>query len=182
MGTAMTHTTLSAAVTASADSVSLTSATGVSSGTILFIDREFMVVTSISGTVAKVDRSRMAGIQSGHASGAKVLLADPEDGYFIGYDKAGYEASPAKYPLVNIHTGEIFQNFNGAWLGSYKNGIDAANDVWIFAGAGAPTDGTTGDNAAGPGSLYVDRANGVKYINVNTAAAPVWVAVASQST
>lgn len=41
---------------------------------------------------------------------------------------------------------------------------------------GAPTNGTTGTGAGtdGPGSLYVDYANGNHYINLGTKASPVW--------
>src|SRR5690348_4133615 len=49
------------------------------------------------------------------------------------------------------------------------------NDVIIaLQGAGAPTDGTTGAGVAGPGSLYVDTANGAIYSNTNTKASPTW--------
>ncbi len=54
----------------------------------------------------------------------------------------------------------------------------------IQYGAGAPTDGTSGDGAgvANPGSLYIDITNGKLYINTNTKASPTYVAVGDQST
>lgn len=51
----------------------------------------------------------------------------------------------------------------------------------IMTGAGAPVDGTTGLNIAGPGSLYIDITNGVLYINVDLISDPDWVVVGSQS-
>lgn len=57
------------------------------------------------------------------------------------------------------------------------------NDVNIFAGDGAPTNGTSGTRAgtAGPGSLYSDYTNGKLYINTNTKASPTWTVVGTQS-
>ncbi len=52
----------------------------------------------------------------------------------------------------------------------------AGRRLQLFPGAGAPTDGTSGDGAgtAGPGSLYFDVTNGTIYINSNTLASPTW--------
>lgn len=50
----------------------------------------------------------------------------------------------------------------------------AKNGVINIAGAGAPTDGTTGDNVCGKGSLYFDVTNGLIYQNTGTVTAPVW--------
>jgi hypothetical protein len=51
----------------------------------------------------------------------------------------------------------------------------------IMTGAGAPVDGTTGDNVAGPGSLYSDITNGKLYIQTSLITTPVWVLVGSQT-
>lgn len=51
----------------------------------------------------------------------------------------------------------------------------------LISGAGAPTNGTTGANVAGPGSLYTDITNGVLYINTNTKASPTWTKVGTQT-
>ncbi len=55
--------------------------------------------------------------------------------------------------------------------------LDATNKVIIMVGAGAPVDGTTGDNIAGIGSLYIDRTNGALYIQTDVITSPVWVLV-----
>ena len=54
----------------------------------------------------------------------------------------------------------------------------------IQYGAGAPTDGTSGDGAgeACPGSLYIDITNGKLYINTNTKASPTYTVVGAQTT
>lgn len=54
----------------------------------------------------------------------------------------------------------------------------------IQYGAGAPTDGTSGDGAgeAEVGSLYIDITNGKLYINTNTKASPTYTVVGAQTT
>lgn len=54
----------------------------------------------------------------------------------------------------------------------------------VTSGAGAPVDYTDGDpvatgqDTAGPGTLYIDTTNAVIYRNDGTAAEPTWVALA----
>lgn len=57
----------------------------------------------------------------------------------------------------------------------------AAAGLYIFSGAGAPTDNVTGLNFAGIGALYIDVTNGVLYINTTAMATPTWVTVGSQT-
>lgn len=45
--------------------------------------------------------------------------------------------------------------------------------VWM-SGSGAPSDGTTGDNFAGTGSLYTRTSNGELYIQVGAITNPTW--------
>lgn len=54
--------------------------------------------------------------------------------------------------------------------------------VQIHSGAGAPTDGTSGTGAAQAaiGSLYLDRTNGIAYINKGTLASPSWIPEGSE--
>lgn len=59
--------------------------------------------------------------------------------------------------------------------------VTMQNDVCILQGAGAPVDGTTGDDVAGKGSLYIDRTNGKLYINNGVISNPTWVLVGSQT-
>jgi hypothetical protein len=46
-----------------------------------------------------------------------------------------------------------------------KANIRMEDDVVVMVDAGAPVNGTTGDDFAGTGSLYVDSTAGVLYIN-----------------
>jgi hypothetical protein len=62
-----------------------------------------------------------------------------------------------------------------------KANIRMENDVVFMNAAGVPTNGTTGANFAGKGSLYVNITTGILYINTGTLASPSWVVVGSQS-
>jgi hypothetical protein len=55
-----------------------------------------------------------------------------------------------------------------------KANIRMENNVVVMTGAGVPTDGTTGDNFAGPGSLYVDITGANLYIQSSAITTPVW--------
>ena len=55
------------------------------------------------------------------------------------------------------------------------------NGIFIVANAGAPTNGTTGANLCGKGSLLVDYTNGKLYINTGTLASPTWTVVGTQT-
>lgn len=85
----------------------------------------------------------------------------PNSGFDYGLDL--YSAAHDGYPVLPI----------------LKADIRCSNQVVIMNGAGAPVDGTTGDNFAGPGSLYLDITNGVIYIQTSLITTPVWVLVES---
>ena len=52
--------------------------------------------------------------------------------------------------------------------------IRMTNQVCVLNGAGAPVDGTTGDNFAGIGSIYIDTTNGNAYLQTAVITSPVW--------
>jgi len=62
-----------------------------------------------------------------------------------------------------------------------KANIRMEDDVVVMVDAGAPVNGTTGDNFAGTGSLYVDSTAGVLYINTGAISNPTWVVVGTQT-
>jgi len=62
-----------------------------------------------------------------------------------------------------------------------KANIRMEDDVVVMVDAGAPVNGTTGDNFAGTGSLYVDSTAGKLYINTGAIASPNWVVVGTQT-
>jgi hypothetical protein len=55
-----------------------------------------------------------------------------------------------------------------------KANIRMEDDVVVMVNTGAPVDGTTGDNFAGPGSMYVDSTGANLYIQTGAITSPVW--------
>jgi hypothetical protein len=55
-----------------------------------------------------------------------------------------------------------------------KANIRMEDDVVVMVATGAPTDGTTGDNFAGPGSMYIDSTGANLYIQTGAITSPVW--------
>jgi len=62
-----------------------------------------------------------------------------------------------------------------------KANIRMEDDVVVMVDAGVPTNGTTGDNFAGTGSLYVDSTAGKLYINTGAISNPTWIVVGTQT-
>jgi hypothetical protein len=60
-----------------------------------------------------------------------------------------------------------------------KPGIRVGNNHGLFSIVGAPVDGTTLANVAGPGAL-LESTSGVVYYNSNTKASPTWTVLSSQ--
>lgn len=54
-------------------------------------------------------------------------------------------------------------------------------NVIMLNGATAPVDGTTGDNIAAKGSVYIARDTGAAYSNTGTITAPVWTVFAASN-
>ena len=70
----------------------------------------------------------------------------------------------------------------GGSIQPYKKAeLRMSNDVVIMTGSAAPVNGTTGDNFAGPGSLYVATSTGVLYIQTTAISSPTWVVVGTQT-
>jgi len=131
--TTVTQTTLSAALSAPAQGapnnlVSLASATGVvaptatSVGTELFVDQEAMLVLSISGTLATVQRGYDNTIAVAHPN-SQIVYVGPTSGAFatpfvftdppIGSCTLGNESYSLR---INVRTGKIFQCTNSVWM------------------------------------------------------------------
>ena len=132
----LTDTTLSAAMTRTATSASVTSATGMSVGRFLFIHGEVMRITSVSGTTIGVQRNvsvvtGFAAVPQAHPSGAQVWVAldgedlktrdpDHEQACTRGTDQAAVQ------PWINIMTGTVWTcNNSTGW-----RGVNAKNITW----------------------------------------------------
>lgn len=61
-------------------------------------------------------------------------------------------------------------------LAVLKSDLRLTKQVCVFSGATAPVDGTTGDNFAGAGSLYLARDTAQWYVNTGTVTDSVWIA------
>lgn len=132
MATALTQTTLSAAVGRGDTVIPLTSVTGISAGSLLAgtvgtqlyvvdlgeIIGEIMNVVSVSGNNATVTRSPSAAVA--HASGAMVLAQQPQA--FQKYNPTG-TTDGAWTPWVNTITGEqwIYSSITGTWIPGFGN-------------------------------------------------------------
>lgn len=57
--------------------------------------------------------------------------------------------------------------------------LAGAANVILLNGATAPVDGTTGDNIAAKGSIYIARDTGAAYYNSGTITVPAWTAFAA---
>lgn len=62
-----------------------------------------------------------------------------------------------------------------------KANIRMEDDVVVMVDAGAPVNGTTGDNFAGPGSMYIDSTGANLYIQVGLITSPNWKLVTRAS-
>lgn len=128
---AMTTTTLSAAISSTATSFVIASATGVvapsfavpnqptGNQTVLYVDREAMFVTGINGTFVSVLRGYRNTVAEGHANAAIVYVGPPS--YFSDNDLDHFgsciAANETALPRINIATGHIFScGTSGQWI------------------------------------------------------------------
>ncbi len=120
---ALTTTTLNRAVSASNCKVQLVSGSGVVTGSVLFIDREAMLVSrSITSTTFEVRRG-VAGSASGtHAAAAAVYIGTPDQFYLT--DPIGVPVSaPQTTPWINTTTGVVWSVAGSSWVPSAVGGV-----------------------------------------------------------
>jgi hypothetical protein len=127
----LTSTTLSSAVNdTSQNFVVVGSASGISAGNtggFLLVDGELMDVTAVNGTVINVVRGANGTRAVKHASGATVLVGNPE--YFTSYPRFGACTSTDETVLpwndINPKDGPFygaqFDCFNGSWAVDLTN-------------------------------------------------------------
>lgn len=134
MATALTQTTLSAAVTVSATVIPLTSVTGITAGDVTagtvgsqlyVVDPgqtfgEIMNVLLISGTNVTVARSGSQTVS--HVSGAMVLAGPPNA--FSEFDPTGATNGPYT-PWLNLLTGNqwLYSSVTGSWVPGFGNSL-----------------------------------------------------------
>lgn len=118
-------------------------------------------VTVADGAFVAVIDGDSGVTKAGAAFKAKSLNSTNGSGFDYGLDL--YDASFGGYDPLAI----------------LKADIRMSNQVCIFSGATAPVDGTTGDNFAGPGSIYMARDTGKMYLQTSAVTTPVWKIVTS---
>lgn len=135
MSASITNTQLTVAVSTTTERfINVKSATGFVVGYGVYVDREYMVVTSIVGTVIGVRRGAWGTRATPHVKGATVYVAPPT--YFTAYDRfgAGTAANEAVQPYINILTGNVWSVVGGKWIngntygGSTNYGLSSA--IW----------------------------------------------------
>lgn len=180
--TSMSSTTLSAAVTATANRVIVASATGItarSAGaatTLLYVDQELMEVVSVSGTRITVIRGSVSTPVTSHNSGATVYHGPP--GSFANSDPSGSCTStligytPRIVPSTGkswecvdsnwVETGAVRQlNVTGRAQVSAASPSAASAILAVVGGAGGATTSTTGTGAAGAAASVTGGVGGL---------------------
>jgi len=117
MPASITNTTLAAAVSTTAETtIQVKSATGFVVGYGCYVDREYMVVTGILGTIISVRRGAWGTRSTPHLAGSTVFVAPPN--YFTQYDRygAGTAANEQVQPYINILTGSVWSVLGGRWV------------------------------------------------------------------
>src|SRR5688572_6104810 len=138
---ALTATTLAAACTAAAQTISVTSATGATVGGFVRVDNEFMKVVSISGTtIGVVRRGQQGGVVTDHKILARVVFGLTGD----MRDLPTYELVPlplVDFDKVNIGAnGVIAVPTRHTWYTINKGSALASS---TFANPAADQDGLT---------------------------------------
>ena len=121
----LTQTSLSASITANATTFALASATNVSVGTMLYVDKEAMYISAISGASVTVGRGEVGTASVSHASGAMVLAGPPAA--FFTYPPTGSctaSATPVT-PWVDIRTSAQYlcSSVTGTWVAGWQNDL-----------------------------------------------------------
>lgn len=135
---------------------------------------------SVTGTQATLfAKGGVIGIIADGVSasdGAVVALLDGDDGGtttpFAMFKAIKLNSTSGNNPQYGLDLLSAVSGFLA--LVPTKADIRMADDVCILHGSGAPTDGVTGANFAGPGSEYIRTGTGDHYFNTNTKASPSW--------
>lgn len=84
-------------------------------------------------------------------------------------------AAPSKLVIQNQFGEESINNVRGSAMPI----VQGSSNIVSFAGATAPVDGTTGDNFAAKGSIYIAIDTGAMYQNTGTITVPAWTAISA---
>lgn len=138
--TAISSTTLSAAVARTATSVALTSDAGVSAGTLLYVDGELMQALSEQGTSARWNVRRGLGDgmtpAAAHPSGGRVWVGasgaagESFHTYSVTSGSACSTTDHPYRPFINTKTGQVFECEGGVWM-QWRDDAVAVRDFTV---------------------------------------------------
>jgi hypothetical protein len=110
--TIISRTTVSAAVSATAQSIVVASATGFTVGNFAWLDMEAVQITSVSGTTIGIQRGQIGTAARAHASGRAILTGNIQ--HFQQTDPTTLNGTcsrgvgeAAYSPWINVRTGVI---------------------------------------------------------------------------
>ena len=158
-GTAMTQTTLAAALDASVSStqLQLTSATGVTVGNLLYVDREAFLVKAINGVYITIQRARIGTTMQAHASGAVVWTAPPSA--FYSYTPPPGPCTASQYaflPWINTANGDVLNCHNSTWVRNSVGGYPTYSPRLAANGQSAMTYTASGAIAVQQGTVFIN--------------------------
>lgn len=156
---AATTTTLSAALNGTDSTFAVGSATNFAASSIAYVDREAMLILSVSGTNITVSRGSQGTASSGHLNGSTVYVGVPN--YFKQQTPVGTCTSTNEgvLPVIVIPTGTLYNCIAGFWM------IDQAILEVPASNCVGTTANTTGTNA-----LAVVGASNAPVVNVQSSA------------
>ncbi len=116
------------------------------------------------------------------ADGAVVAVIDGSDPSSVTRARAAFAVrmnnnnagSGCDYGVDLKDAGNPYYTGGGKPFAVANAEIRMSTDVCILTGAGAPVNGTTGKDFAGPGSSYTDYTNKIVYLNSGTIGTPAW--------
>jgi hypothetical protein len=116
-------TTLSAALTATAKTFTVASATGFAAGSFAFVDAELMAITAVSSTLITVQRGVNGTAAVGHASGAVIYAGLPT--YFSAFDPSGpcTAVNETALPRIVPKSGSVYDCKDSEWVLYARGGI-----------------------------------------------------------
>lgn len=158
-GTAMPQTTLSAAIDNSIQSavIQVTSADGFTVGNLAYIDREVMLIKSISTTFITVQRARNGTTLMAHPIGSVVFTAPPSAFYSYTPPSGPCTSSQIPYlPWINTATGDILSCKDSVWTQQRLGGYTAFGPRLAANGASAMTYTAAGAITIQPGTVFLN--------------------------